>query len=139
MLKIESNLKINGRHWGLAFVDGIAYTTNASLAAKLLLKGYVVTDEPVAGDIVSGSEISPTHAPLKQGEFAQLDRQPEVDQPVSGPLNMDVVQPEQLVSTKGDIVSNSIVSVYNPTVKADRPRTTKPRKKAVTADAADER
>ena len=46
MLKIESNLKINGRHWGLQFVDGIAYTANVALAAKLLLKGYVVTDRP---------------------------------------------------------------------------------------------
>ena len=44
MLKIESNLKINGRHWGLQFADGIAYTANVALAAKLLLKGYVVTD-----------------------------------------------------------------------------------------------
>jgi hypothetical protein len=56
MLKIESNLKINGRHWGLAFTDGIAHTANVSLATKLLLKGYVVTDEPVQPETDSQPE-----------------------------------------------------------------------------------
>jgi hypothetical protein len=61
MLKIESNLKINGRHWGLTFVDGIAYTANVALAAKLLLKGYVVTDrQPEAEHNITKQEISST-------------------------------------------------------------------------------
>ena len=66
MLKIESNLKINGRHWGLQFADGIAYTTNVALAAKLLLKGYVVTDRPVAGAIIKEHELPP--APLSPAQ-----------------------------------------------------------------------
>lgn len=78
MLKIESNLKINGRHWGLAFVDGIAYTANVALAAKLLLKGYVVTDwpdQPEAGSIIT--ESTPSSAPLTP---AQADTDQTVSQ-----------------------------------------------------------
>ncbi|MBE0600226.1 MAG: hypothetical protein IH607_00445 [Firmicutes bacterium] len=157
MLKIESNLKINGRHWGLAFVDGVAYTANVALAAKLLLKGYVVTDWPEARDIVSGSEISPTHAPFKQGEYAQLERQPEAEHTVAGAINIKqessptpsspaqdntsetVTQLERPVSNPSNIVSTSDGFVSKSTVEVTKPKSTTPRKKAVTADAADKR
>ena len=89
MLKIQSNLKINGMHWGLTFVDGVAYTANVSLAAKLLLKGYVVTDEAI-----------PQEPDPSQSETVQLPASPPVETPAQKP--------------------------------------TKPRKRAVTADAADE-
>ena len=67
MLKIQSNLKINGRHWGLQFADGIAYTANAVLAAKLRLKGYVVTDEAVQPETDSQPEAvqAPAITPLE--------------------------------------------------------------------------
>ena len=123
MLKIESNLKINGRHWGLAFVDGIAYTANVALAAKLLLKGYVVTDwpdQPVVGPIIAEQELSLTARSSAHTETIQ-----------------DAVQPEQPVFTNSHFVSSSSVSVSKPTESPAKTKTTKPRKKAVTADAAD--
>ena len=125
MLKIESNLKINGRHWGLAFVDGIAYTANVALAAKLLLKGYVVTDQPdqpVAGPIHTEQAFSPASlSPPKEDS------------------SLPVIQPEQPVPTQVTFVSNSCASVSMTATEPAKPRTTKPRKKVVTADAADER
>ena len=120
MLKIESNLKINGRHWGLQFADGIAYTANASLAAKLLLKGYVVTDWPEARDSLTERELSPTPSSPAQADTVQTVKQAE--QPVS--------KPDISVSKPGASASNAIA-------KAAKPRTTKPRKKAVKPHAAD--
>lgn len=80
MLKIESNLKINGRHWGLQFADGVAYTANVALAAKLLLKGYVVTDQPdqpVAGSNSTEKELSPTTSSPAPVDKDQTVSQPE--------------------------------------------------------------
>ena len=125
MLKIESNLKINGRHWGLAFTDGIAYTANVALAAKLLLKGYVVTDEQpdqqVAGPMITGQGLSPTPAAPAQADTIQTAE-----------------HPEQPVSSLGNSVSTSSVSESEVTSKPPKPKPTKPRKKAVNANAADE-
>ena len=45
MYKVQSNLKINGLHWGLSFRDGVAYTDDIDLARKLKGKGYLVTKE----------------------------------------------------------------------------------------------
>ena len=106
MLKIQSNLKINGMHWGLAFVDGIAHTANVALGAKLLLKGYVVTDQPEAGPIITKQELSSTPSYPAQADTIQ---------PVS--------QSERLAPTPAE---------------PPAPKPTRPRKKAVTADAADE-
>ncbi len=84
MLKIESNLKINGRHWGLQFTDGIAYTANVALAAKLLLKGYVVTDQPdqpVAGPIIAEQELSTitsSPAPADKDQTASQSEPPSI-------------------------------------------------------------
>ena len=121
MLKIESNLKINGIHWGLAFVDGLAYTVNASLAAKLQLKGYVVTDQQpaaehiVAGDIITESSPSPTPSSPAQADTDQTVSQLE-QPPAITPVETPSVNPADV----------------------PKPKPTRPRKKAVTADAADE-
>lgn len=45
MFTIQSTRAINGVHWGLNFVEGVAHTDNIALSTKLLLKGYVVTDD----------------------------------------------------------------------------------------------
>jgi len=104
MLKIESNLKINGQHYGLAFTDGIAHTANVALAAKLLLKGYVVTDEQPE---------QPEAVPMKP---TTVEAPPETaSQPAIAPVEASV---EKAAETP-------------------KPKTAKPRKKAVTADAAD--
>ena len=152
MLKIESNLKINGRHWGLQFADGIAYTANVSLAAKLLLKGYVVTDWPEARDIIN-LELSPALLSLKPGKPVLQPKQP--DQPVAGAISKEhelslapssaaqadtiqTVKQSELPVSKPDIfVSNSSNSASNTTTKTTKPKTVKPRKKAVKLDAAD--
>ena len=81
MLKIQSNLKINGRHWGLAFVDGTAYTTNAFLAAKLRKKGYVVTDV--------------------QPEQTEVESKPETAaEPVITPAEAEAVNPAETTKHK---------------------------------------
>ena len=124
MLKIESNLKINGRHWGLAFVDGVAYTTNASLAAKLRQKGYVVTDvqpeQTVAGSIDTKHEHSTIPASPAQVDTVQ-----------------GIKQSEQSESILSDSVSISSSSVSILTEETTKKKPTKPRKRVVTADAID--
>jgi len=150
MLKIKSNLKINGIHWGLAFVDGVAYTANASLAAKLLLKGYVVTDQPVAGDNIIKQESS--QIPSLSSKVVTDHSILQPDQPVAGPIITEhepstspstveqqtpATQPEQSLSEQPPAITPVETPTENPT-EVRKPKPTRPRKKVVTADAADE-
>ena len=169
MLKIESNLKINGRHWGLQFADGIAYTANVALAAKLLLKGYVVTDrqpeaehnvageinviqkasttpappklekpslqterpdQPVAASIITNHELSP--APSSP---AQADTGKTISQPATAPTENTVAESQPKTAMDHETGPNEYA--LKETAKAAKPKTTKPRKRAVKPDAAD--
>ena len=130
MLKIESNLKLNGRHWGLAFMDGIAYTANVALAAKLLLKGYVVTDQPEAEHINTKQTTSTTLPFPKQDKTDKGDRQPE-----AVPLKNTTTAP-QPDAVQVPAITPAETTSSEP-VESLKPKTTKPRKKVVTADAAD--
>lgn len=44
MYQINSNLPVNGTHWGLIFVDGIATTDSQPLAERLARRGYTVQE-----------------------------------------------------------------------------------------------
>ncbi len=132
MLKIESNLKINGRHWGLAFVDGIAYTANVSLAAKLRQKGYVVTDQqPAAEHINTKHEFTPTPP-----SPAQADTNKTVAQPEAVPIPAKATEPiPETVQTAAILLEETTTANA---AETPTPKATKPRKKVVTLDAVDE-
>jgi len=119
MLKIESNLKINGRHWGLQFADGIAYTASVALAAKLLLKGYVVTDQPdqPVADLMQSQQANAvgTSSHEQENAIPSIGQPEVVPDPAIEPIEATTESPS--ASTRAKI--------------------TKPRKKVVTADVID--
>lgn len=70
MYTIQSNISVNGIHWGVEFKAGVAHTDNATLAEKLRLKGYVVTDEAQPKEIPK----EPEEHPVKAKKRAVKDR-----------------------------------------------------------------
>ena len=119
MNRIESNIKINGRHWGLDFTAGVAYTGNAALAAKLRLKGYTVTN---------GQPEQP-EADLSNTKWVASDVLPTNEHEKSTATE---TQPEAT-----PITNTAAEAVKDEPTETVKPKATKSRKRAVKADAAD--
>ena len=59
MYEIKAKVEMTGKGWGLAFVDGVAHTEDAALAAKLAAKGYTVTQPDAPKDTEGAPYICP--------------------------------------------------------------------------------
>lgn len=63
--EIKAPVACTGMGWGLAWVQGLAYTDNAELAAKLGRKGYTVTDTQAPADAQAIQSPAPAPEPEK--------------------------------------------------------------------------
>jgi len=116
MNRIESNIKINGRHWGLDFTAGVAYTSNAALAAKLRLKGYTVTNGQPEADPNNAKRVASEVLPTNEHE-----------KPTAAETQLEA----------SPNTNTAAEATKDEPMETPKPKATKSRKRAVKADAAD--
>ena len=63
--EIKAPVECTGLGWGLAWVQGLAHTDDAELAAKLARKGYTVTDKLAPVGEQAAQNPAPAPAPKK--------------------------------------------------------------------------